>query len=240
MINLILCHFGEGRSNAGNNNLYKYKTVLDPAVSTFKQAFPDSKVILYTDIFDDEFDEVEVIKITEHPGKIAEDHPRKGWRLADYYRAYGLLKTKGFSVYLDSDMYIKNPGLFRTALPLTQRFGICVPANSRDLVAIDGNIGADSNYKIGEDPTMGTGYISNASPIMYWSESERGTEFLETYCRLFEESPVRGPINLWRATWESGINPYMLPLQWCVCRDDLKVEHPICLHVGHKEVESLI
>ena len=239
MINLILCHFGKGRHNAGGNSLSNYASVLDPAMSTFKKAFPEAKVTLYTDVFD-EIEGIEVVKVTDHPGRVGESSPRLGWRLADYYRAYGLLKSEGFSVYLDSDMFIKNPALFRTSKEITKKFGICVPANSRDLVAIDGAIGADSNYKQGEDPSMGTGYISNASPIMYWSESERAKTFLQTYCDLFEKSPVRGPINIWRAAWESGINPYMLPLQWCVCKGDLQVSNPICLHVGHKEVESLI
>lgn len=238
MINLILCHFGEGRHNAGNNTL-DYNSFLDPAVTTFKKAYPDANVILYTDCLED-IEGVIIKRVTEHPGRIAEDHPRKGWRLADYYRAYGLLMSEGYSVYLDSDMYVKNPELFKTGEAFAKKFGVAVPANSRDLVAIDGLIGADSNYKIGEDATFGTGYISNASPILYWSGSDRGREFLETYCKLFEAYPVRGPINLWRAAWESGINPYMLPLQWCVCRDNLNVSYPICLHVGHKEVEALI
>lgn len=234
MITLILSEFGPKRENAGGSDLSRFRR-LEPALTSFRSAFPNSHVILYTD---HEIKADVEIRLVDPPFNKA--HRRYGWRCSDYYRVIGLLASKTIAIYLDTDMFVYNIELFRSIVPITHKFGICVPANSRNLVMFDGAIGSDSNYVIGEDESIGCGFISNMGILSYDPESERGKNLLTCYAAKFMESPVRGPINMWRAIWSSGVNPYFLPQQWCVCREDIEVWNPICLHVGHQEVLDML
>lgn len=237
MVTLILAEFGDSRKNCGGSNLSQFDR-FDPSLRSFLETFPDAKVKLYTDQQIESTDQVEVHVQTDIP--FDKSHPRYGWRCSDYYRVVGLLESDDLSIYLDTDMFICNPELFKTIIPLTKKFGICVPANSRNLVMVDGSIGQDSNWVKDEDETLGCGFINNMSPISFDPTNERAAKLLESYKRSFLHAPVRGPVNMWRATWNSGINPYFLPQQWCVCKSDVNVVNPICLHVGHQEVMNLL
>lgn len=236
-----MAEFGSKRKNAGSSLLGSLYNRLDPTLSSFRACFPESKIVLYTD-FDAEYEGVNVIQV-ENP--FDSTHERSGWRACDYFQVMGMLQSNEICVAMDSDMLIYDKHAFRSLYHLTEKFGCCLPANSRDLVKIDGDIGLDSNYKIGEDASGGNGYVTNVSPMSFDPKNNRARKFYETYLELFKENPSRGTILLWRASWKTGINPYLLPLQWCVCANDVigktrkvAVQNPICLHLGHDAVKK--
>jgi hypothetical protein len=53
-----------------------------------------------------------------------------------------------------------------------------------------------------------------------------------------EKNPVRGPVNMWRAVYQAGFFPCLLPSQWCVCAEDVGIEEPVILHIGHEKVRD--
>ena len=72
---------------------------------------------------------------------------------------------------------------------------------------------------------------------------------MQAYCDQIQKdchwnTGARGPLSLWRATWNTGIYPYTLPREWCVTGSNLgdsKVKGrtvPIVLHAGHAAVET--
>ena len=69
---------------------------------------------------------------------------------------------------------------------------------------------------------------------------------MEEYVNEMQIHPVRGPLAMWRASWKSGVNPYMLPLQWCVCPPHHgeanlllnETGNEIMIHVGHDIVKN--
>jgi hypothetical protein len=241
IMKLILAEFGYQRVNAGDSNFLQKLSRLDPTYSSYRQVYPEAEIVLYTDM-DIQIDGVEVVKVNPPFDK---NNPRYGWHCCDFYKVFGMLESKEVCVSMDSDMYICDPSSFKTLKKITEKFGCCLPANSRDLVKIDGHIGSDSDYNISEDESGGNGYITNMTPMTFDPKNERAREFYTTYLENFKKNPSRGTIHLWRAMWKTSINPYLLPLQWCVCGYDVEsvvrkvgVEHPICLHVGHKEVKD--
>ena len=50
-------------------------------------------------------------------------------------------------------MYVVNEE-FQTIVPLTQKFGMCIPENPRLQVRFDGIRGMDGNYTFDEDPLV--------------------------------------------------------------------------------------
>jgi hypothetical protein len=236
-VELVLAEFGLERSNAGKADLSRHER-LNPTLSSFRELFPDAPVTLYTDA------EIggEGIEVRRVDPPFERDNPRYGWRASNYYQAKGILDSAaGVAVAMDADMRIVSPE-FRRILPLASRFGLCVPANSRLVVAVNARKGHDSDYDQDADPTRGTGFAYNHSPMACAPGSERARRFLETYLRLSVERPQRGTHLLWLAAWESGVAPFLLPFNWCVCsRRTLRARHldgnEIVLHVGHPDVE---
>jgi hypothetical protein len=51
-----------------------------------------------------------------------------------------------------------------------------------------------------------------------------------------KKDPSRASLALWKAAWETGIYPYILPKQWCVCIGDQGIGNEVILQIGHKEV----
>jgi len=231
MLHLIMCEFGSERKNAGWADLPAQR--LDPTLSSTFEYFPNLRLTIYTDCVK-EFDTgpipTEVKIVTPSFDK---EHPRYGWRCTNYYRAVGLLEsTAEVAVYMDSDMKVVSDRV-RALIPLTERFGICLPANPRLLVGVDGTVGADTDYVIGEDDSLGTGFACNMTPIAFATKDPRGRALLECFRDTYRR---RGPLSMWRAIWKSGIHPYLLPFQWCVCKSYVGLDDPIILHWGHWEV----
>ena len=233
-INLIIAEFGKDRVNCGGVNFKCDR--LDPALSTMLEYFPDLKLTVYTD-FDMKVDfsniEIKIVKSIFN-----KDQQRYGNRCNDYYKVLGLLASESdIAVCIDSDMSIYSKEI-KFLIPLVKKFGVCVPANPRLLVKFDGIKGADGNYRMGEDETFGTGFAYNMSPIFFYTKNEKARELLNAYCNEIRLHPTRGPLAMWRAVWKTSINPYLLPFQWCVCKEHCAIGNEIVLHLGHNEVRK--
>ena len=235
-VNLVMAEFGVSRNNAGGNNLSNNDR-LNPSLDSFLRVFQnkdtDVSVTVYTDQHREDTDNIKYIK----KDPIYDPrHPRFGWRCNDYYKVLALLESDAdIAISLDSDMFVLNSQAL-TLLDITKKFGVCLPANPRSLVKIDGNIGIDGNRSGHYDSSKGNGFANNMSPIGFDTSSPRARILLEEYCRQMKNDPVRGPLAMWRAQWESGVNPYLLPYQWCVCKSHCGIGNEIILHVGHKEI----
>jgi len=226
-----MCEFGSERQNAGKAELPAER--LEPTLSSMVKYFPDLRLTIYTDCLKDFATgsvPTEVKTVSPHFDK---EHPRYGWRCTNYYRAVGLLEsTAEIAVYMDSDLKVISDRV-RTLIPLTQRFGLCLSANPRMLVSIDGAKGQDSDYVIDEDESLGTGFAMNTTPISFATGNERMRKLLKCYLDMCDR---RSTVAMWRAIWKSGIHPYLLPFQWCVCTSHIGIENPIVLHVGQRKV----
>ena len=222
-IDLILAHFDE------------FVFEVEPALSSFRKYFPETRVVLYTDDKTHSYPKG-VDEVREVVPPYERDHPRYGWRASDLYRGVGLLESDAdLAIYIDSDMLCCSERI-RTIVPLTMKFGLCLVANPRLLVLHDTLVGNDSDREL--DETEGCGFAYNSGFISFNPKSGPAREYLEAYTRLMYEFPVRGPLQCWRAAMETGISPHLLPFQWGVCAEHLAVGDEIILHVGHRTVQE--
>jgi len=231
-----MAEFGSKRNNAGGMQLFE-EDRLNPSLNSFLNVFANSEhqinVTVYTD---QDFQDTDLIKFIKKKPFFDPEHPRFGWRSNDYYKVLALLESPAdLAISLDSDMYVASREAL-SIIALTKKFGICLPANPRNLVKIDGNIGSDGNRSRVYDESSGNGFANNMSPISFDPANSRARILLEEYCKLMQNDPVRGPLAMWRASWNSGVNPYFLPYQWCVCKSHVGIGNEIMLHVGHREV----
>ena len=236
-IELVMAEFGPNRVNIGGNT-FDGSQRLDPTLTTFTKYFDDVSLTLYTDADFEIVTDIPVNIIKVDNAIYDKGIYRYGSKCNDYYKVKGLLESKAdYAISMDSDMYVVNDEV-KTLLPLTEKFGVCLPENPRLQVRFDGIRGMDADYNLGEDSTRGNGMSNNMSPISFFTKSENGRKLLEHYCKEMEVHPVRGPLAMWRAIWKSGVNPYMLPFQWCVCDMSVGISDVIILHTGHKKVSD--
>jgi len=172
------------------------------------------------------------VKFISSASNIFKDHPRWGWRMNDYWKVNLLLKCKEIGISFDGDMIIVSDKV-KDIVPLVKKFGICLPANPRYLVGTDASIGAD-----GGAVDIGTGYAVNCGIIAADVNNPRARELIVRFCELMLDKPERGPLVWWRAIWETGIVPYLLPPQWCVCEENIGIGKEIVLHAGHEKVRQ--
>lgn len=236
-IELVMAEFGHNRVNIGGNT-FDGSQRLDPTLTTFTKYFDNLSLTLYTDTDFEITTDIPVNIIKVDNAIYDKGIYRYGSKCNDYYKVKGLLESKAdFAISMDSDMYVVNDEV-KTLLPLTEKFGVCLPENPRLQVRFDGIRGMDADYRLDEDATRGNGMSNNMSPISFFTKSEGGRKLLEHYCKEMEGHPVRGPLAMWRAIWKSGVNPYMLPFQWCVCDMSVGISDVIILHTGHKKVSD--
>ena len=119
---------------------------------------------------------------------------------------------------------------------MVNKFGLCLPANSRHLVRVDTLVGADSDKAL--DETNGNAFAFNAAIMALDRTNRDAVACMERYCQIMDHNPVRGPLALWRAVWDTGFYPCPLPQQWCVCELDVGIGNEIILHVGHQKVRE--
>ncbi len=241
-VNLVMAEFGSKRQNSNQSTFEslnvgrnKFNPSLDSFLSHFSN-FPDIdlSVTIYTDQ-DYKIDDPMVRFLKKQPFYDS-SHPRFGWRCNDYYKVLALLESDAdIAISLDSDMMIVSPEV-KTIIPITQKFGVTLPINPRMLVKYDGNIGQDGCTTRTYDESNGNGLSTNMSPISFDTKNDRARKLLEEYCNQMIKDPVRGPLAMWRAQWESGVNPYVLPVQWCVCNQDCGIGNEIMLHLGNQPV----
>ena len=187
-----------------------------------KNFFPESELRLYN----------------EDTTKPAFDtnHHRYGWRQHDLQQMIGLLESKAdIAIAIDADMKMINPKI-RTIIPLVKKFGFCIVASSRYVISHDTEIGADSDKQL--DETQGTGYTMCTAFIAIDTANEKVRECITEAIRMIKETPMRLPLILWRAIYKTGVHPYILPQNWCVCEEDLGIGNEIILHIGHQKVKE--
>jgi len=166
------------------------------------------------------------------------------WQNSNYWRIKAMfeLQDKYDSfLYLDDDMQIVNPD-FVQGFDLAEKFGMCVVISARSFVGVDAAVGANSAGPI-ERLTRATNYLT--SPIFACMKNPNTQTLLSAYLdwTKLQSAPERGPLILWKAVEKTGICPFVLPLEWCVCEPDAHRRYsqemliePIMLHIGHPAV----
>ena len=237
----IFSEFGL-RSTANQPNTFTDEHRLDPTYSSVKKYFPEAKLTLYTDIEElgKNYPDVEVRLIDIDESPFTKSNHRWGWHCCDYYEAKGLLlSTADIAISVDSDLMFISPDV-RTILPITKRFGICVPTNERQMVKVDGihTRGNDGDYHLDEDESKGNLLTYDLWWCSFDVNDNRGRAWLSEFCRLMETNPKRAPLQMSRASWNTGIHPYSMPQQWGVGSGYIGCGNEIILHVGHTNVQD--
>ena len=209
------------------------KQTVEPSYSSILKYFKDANFVVYTDDSNASFPKGVNVKLVN---PIFEINHRYGNRCNDLFKAIGLLDSEDeYAIALDNDMRIVSNEV-KTILPITKRFGLCLPCNPRHLVRVDNSIGADSDNVF--DETNGNTYAVNMSPISLYTSDVDSRDILSNYVEEIKTTPIRGPTAMWRAIWKSKSNPYLLPPQWCVCQEHCGIGGEIMLHVGHEKVRK--
>lgn len=230
-IEFLFSEFGEQRVNGGGADFEDKSTRLDPSLTSLRKYFPNAKYTVYSD-FDLKIDGVNLIKVNSpvaHP-----EHPRYGYRTADYFKFLSLTDSDAdFKCVLDSDMAIVSSDVI-ALIHLTRKFGFCVPYNDRQLLRQD-MIWSQDTQPI-EDESLGLGHSYNQSPMTLWKEDERGKTFYKKCAEIMKKDPSRSSLVMWKTAWETGIYPYILPKQWCLCDGNEGLGEEVILHVGHHKI----
>ena len=240
-VEFIFSEFGL-RTTANQPGGFTDEFRLDPTYSSVKQFFPESKLTLYTDREElaNNYSDVEVRLVDIDNSPFTKSNHRWGWHCCDYYEAKGLLNSDAdIAISVDSDLMFVSDEV-RTLLPITDKFGICVPTNERQMVKIDGihTRGNDGDYYIDEDESRGNCLTYDLWWASFCTRKKRGRLWLEEFCRLMETNPKRAPLQMSRATWNTGIYPYSMPQQWGVGSGYIGCGNEIILHVGHDNVQD--
>jgi hypothetical protein len=240
-VEFIFSEFGL-RTTANQPGGFTDEFRLDPTYSSVKQFFPESKLTLYTDREElaNNYSDVEVRLVDIDNSPFTKSNHRWGWHCCDYYEAKGLLNSDAdIAISVDSDLMFVSDEV-RTLLPITDKFGICVPTNERQMVKIDGihTRGNDGDYYIDEDESRGNCLTYDLWWASFCTRKKRGRLWLEEFCRLMETNPKRAPLQMSRATWNTGIYPYSMPVQWGVGSGYIGCGNEIILHVGHDNVQD--
>lgn len=197
----------------------------NPDIDNVKQYFPEAKISIFTnkdceDVFGDR---------SAFPDKW-------GYHMNDYWKVAKLLASEAdIAIAFDADMRIVSDNV-RAIIPLTINFGVCLPVNPRNLVKIDTEVGSHSDKKL--DDTLGMGHAVNMTPIAFLNSRVRAEALLYNYLNTMKANPVRGTLAMWRAIYDTGIMPCLLPRQWCVCAEDVGIGNEIILHIGHDKVRE--
>lgn len=231
-VEFLFSEFGENRVNGGGSDLDNSNR-LDPTLSSLKKYFPNAKYTVYSD-FDLNIEGVDLIKV-ESPVADSQNL-RYGYRTADYFKFQSLINSKAdFKCILDSDMKIVSSDIV-SLIYMTRKFGFCVPYNDRQLLRQDMILSKDTQTI--NDESLGLGHSYNQSPMTLWQDDSRGVEFYQTCSEIMKKDPSRASLVMWKAAWKTGLYPYILPKQWCVCDGNEGIGEEVILHVGHKKVKD--
>lgn len=231
-IEFIFSEFNEERVNAGGADLSKQNR-LDPSFSTLKQYFPDAKFTVYSD-FDLKIEGVHLKKIENPVLQDQKNLPRHFYHLADFYKFKGMLDSDAdIAVSIDSDMFVWSENIY-SLITLTEKFGFCVPNSSAQSMNFEIATSLDT-LPISDD-SKGFGTTCNITPMSLSKKSENGKKYFEKCCEIMQKEPSRASIVMWKASWETGVSPYFLPKEFCVCRGSEGISNEVILHVGHPSV----
>ncbi len=220
---------------------------LDPTYQSVKSFFPEANIICYSDdeSIGDGYD-VEVRHIDSESTPFDKDYRegsgklKWGYHCCDYYQIKGLLEsTADVAIAMDSDLMFVSDEV-KTLVPIIKKFGICCPQNERQMVKVDGlyTRGNDGDYHIGEDESCGNILTYDLWWTGFLTKDNRGRAYLSEFLRLMKENPKRGPLQLTRAAWNTGVYPYPMPKQWGVGVGHVGCGNEIILHVGHDAVQD--
>ena len=245
-VEIIFAEFG-GRGSA-NQNWVNDIGRLDPTYSSVRKYFPEAKIVCYTDnesIVDGYYD-VELRLIDSDSTPFDKDYRegsgklKWGYHCCDYYQIKGLLESKAdIAISVDSDLMFVSEDV-RTIVPIVKNFGICVPANVRQLVKVDGiyTRGNDGDYRLDEDETKGNLLTYDLWWAGFNPKNKRARKYLEEFSRLMETNPKRAPLQMSRAAWNTGVYPYSMPVQFGVGAGHEGCGNEIILHVGHTNIQD--
>lgn len=228
----IFTEFGKNRVNAGGTE-FNNEERIDPTFTSLKKYFPKAKYTVFTD-FDLKIKGVNIMKVDSPV--VDPENLRFGYRTGNYFKFKGLLESEAdFKCALDSDMQILSSKII-VLIYMTQKFGFCVPHNVRQLLKRDMEISLDS--QLITDESQGLGYSYNQSPMTLWKGDKRGEIYYKACKEIMKNEPSRGSLVMWKAAWKTGVYPYVLPKQWCVCSGDEGVGDEVILHIGHNSVAN--
>ena len=108
------------------------------------------------------------------------------------------------------------------------------------MVKVDGihTRGNDGDYHLDEDESKGNLLTYDLWWCSFDVNDNRGRAWLSEFCRLMETNPKRAPLQMSRASWNTGIHPYSMPQQWGVGSGYIGCGNEIILHVGHTNVQD--
>lgn len=224
---VLLCFSEFGRPFIGHETIPEWKRI-----------WPDAEVHFYTDDVQNANSHMpDLVKVVDAPFDKA--HPRYGWRAQDWAKGFILSNTAQDEVRiaLDGDMWPVD-GRAKALVELASKFGLCLPANDRQVVCQDTGIGFDVADRT-LDATHGTGYAYNCGIMAAAGDmgNDKRALLQEFMCEI-ERTPVRGPVAWWRAVYTTGVYPYLLPPQWCITSELIGIRAPLVLHIGHKDVKA--
>jgi hypothetical protein len=193
-----------------------------PDITNIRQFFPEANINIFTE------------KNVEN--KFDSNSTHWGNFMNDYWKVRKLLESHSdIAISFDADIKIVSENV-KAIIPLVEKFGLCLPSNPRKLVKIDTEMGSHSDGVL--DETLGMGYAFNMTPIAVDTKNLEAMRVLRIFCDLMEKNPIRGTLAMWRACYQAGFFPCLLPPQWCVCGEDIGIQEPIILHVGHEKVRE--
>lgn len=194
------------------------------------------------------------------------DHPRYGVRNSNYWKARVLTQWEVFfdekpprSVCaLDDDMRIVDADFFN-GFELAERFGICLPQNPRIYACLNAHTEDCSPDDVNQIKQFRTLPALNISPMFFsyydnfYGNGRRAVKLLNKYMSILRDKCCRGTLAMNKAMIKTGVQPLILPEQWCVGRQNaehLKDYHfmyrqkrhnvkPLCLHWGQPEVREV-
>lgn len=179
---------------------------------------------------------------------------REGVRNSNYWKIKFAITNIEFEslCLLDDDMYIVNQNYF-DGFRIAERFGAALPANPRTYVLYNA-MGADVAFKDIDDICSLPVYAPavNFSPFFVSTKHKEATNFLRVLHNELLYRTCRGTLAIWKAMYETGYSPVILPEQWCVCASNaeylrdrteyLKSKEEsipvMMLHLGHWEVKK--
>ena len=110
------------------------------------------------------------------------------------------------------------------------------------MVKVDGihTRGNNGDYYLDEDESRGNLLTYDLWWTSFHTKNQRARKYLEEVALQMSKKHinVRAPLHMSRAAWDSGVNPYSMPIQWGVGSGHIGCGNEIILHVGHTNVQD--
>ena len=143
------------------------------------------------------------------------------------------------TLYLDNDIAVVNK-IFFEGFDIANDFGITMVENPRQFIKSPFGIGdLDKGKDVVQYDKDFTKNMPNCMMglnmgVMFYNK--KSELFLNELIWEQENNPSRGQAGLYRTIWKTKQFPYALPFQWLVCKEHIKINNPIALHIGHDNI----